>query len=178
LVRFIQKNALGFVALLAAGALSLAAFGSAGVAQATDGPVECDDPSLVVAADDQGGAAGFSIGVAGEIVGVCVQTEDGHSTLVSEDGTALDGCVTVSGIGSSQVLISRSPDCAALTHVDVFFLPVPDEPVIQPETPSDTDDDVEPPADEEDDGETNEDDNGGEDGEEENGAETPVLVVV
>lgn len=108
------------LALIAAFALAMP-----GVSSATgpDSPAECDDPTNVVTANDSPSLETFAIGIPGEIVAVCIGSTDGHSELINTDDGGGD-CIGVTGFGTSQVLITRNTDCAALTHVDVFFLPV------------------------------------------------------
>jgi hypothetical protein len=119
------------LAIVLALAMSWQAFTepSQAAASGPDSPPECLEPGTVVLPDDQGFTETFSIsvGVAGSIDAVCFETTGGHSGLIVADGTTDDGCYGVSGLGTGTVnvvLDPATPDCPAITHVDLFFTPV------------------------------------------------------
>jgi hypothetical protein len=99
------------------------------------GPPECDnDPPDVF-----GGALGNGGGTfnpPGDLIvtGVCIKSAD-HSGVISSDGTfGFPGkdqdCYTISGINGLSVTVTRtgeeSPDCQAISHVDVLTEPMED----------------------------------------------------
>lgn len=74
---------------------------------------------------------------------ICIQAGGGdeHEVDTAEDGTFLDGCFEVEGIGATPVTVTRigaeSPDCQAISHVD--FLQDPEAtPTATVETPTAT----------------------------------------
>ena len=82
------------------------------------------------------------------VTGACIKSgsnmfDGGHSEVFTQDTANIEGCYTISGIGTSSVTVQRTgaagPNCQGISHIDVLVAaPTPTPTPTPPPSPSPT----------------------------------------
>jgi hypothetical protein len=106
---------------------------------------ECEDAQAKSVEQSQD-AVTYATSNGNVVTGVCIKAGndmfgDGHSESLP-NGTYQDGCYTIGGVGTSLVTVKRlfeAETCKGISHIDVYFGPVPTNTPIPTVTPHPTD---------------------------------------